>query len=215
MEAAAARFLELAAGGKRHRARETVDGWDAWIEGDLVGGARGAAAAALQAFGRDPARMREYTLLSWQTERLFPVLLPLAGAAFYKDGVLHSHYHAARWTEHDGTLADALERRDARCDELVEALGRETARLHSLRGRHAGLLPRRLLVARPGALQPLVWCGAGRGSVRLARPGPLDDLAPAVAHLREAARADLVSILLDSYRAERGTQSTTRRGPGF
>lgn len=211
MEAAAARFMELAAGGGRHRARETLDGWDAWIEGDVVGGARGAAAAALQAFGRDPARMREYTLLSWQTERLFPVLLPLAGAAYYRDGVLHSHYHAARWTEHDGTLDEALARRDPRCAELCAALGRETARLHALRGRHAGLLPRRLLVARPGALQPLVWCGEGRGSVGLARPGPLDDLAPAIRGLQAAGRAELVSCLLDSYRSERAAQSSARR----
>lgn len=206
-----ARFAELAAGGGRHRARETLDGWDAWIEGDRVGGARGVAAAALQAFGRDPQRMREYTLLSWQTERLFPVLLPLAGAAFYKDGVLHSHYHAARWTEHDGTLAAALERGDARCASLVAALGREVARLHSLRGSHAGLDPARLLVAPPGALQPLVWCGSGRGSVGLHRPGPRRDLAPALDALRAAGRTGLVSILLDSYRAERAAQSPARR----
>lgn len=210
MEAALERFLTFITGtSTKLRSREALDGWDAWIEAERVGGVRGAAAAAWQAWGRDPVRMREYTLLSWQTERLLPVVLPLAGCAYYRDGVLHSQLHAARWTEHEGTLAAAIERHDPRCATWLPILGRETARLHSLRGYHSHLAPERILIAQPDALQPLVWCGNGRGSVRQFRPHARPELDSVLSHLAKHSKPDSSwpSGLLDAYRAMRAALS--------
>ena len=210
MEAAMERFLAFLTNDlPKQRARESLDGWDAWIEAEKVGGARGVAAAALQAWGRDPERLREYTLLSWQTERLLPVVLPLAGCAYYRDGVLHSQLHAARWTEHEGTLAAAVARHDPRCEAWLSYLGRETARLHTLRCYHGNLAPERILIAAPGALQPLVWCGSGLGSLRQLRPNARPELDRVLQHLAKHSKPDSSwpSGLLHAYRAARATLS--------
>jgi hypothetical protein len=211
MQAALERVLQLARAGSRHRARESLDGWDAWIEGEPLVGAAAWRAGLAARLGREGRRVREYKLLSWQTERLLPVLLPLAGASWFVGGRLRYQAHVARWQPHAATLADLIASRDERLESLVRVFGHEVGRLHALRGRHGGLHPARILVAPPGALQPLVWSGSGDGARGPWLPRAQDDLRPLLAALRAGARADLLAPLWSAYEDARRSNGRPQR----
>ena len=211
MEVALARIAALARRGTRHRAREVIDGWDAWVEGEPLVGARAWRAGLARHLGREGRRVREYKLLSWQTERLFPVLLPLAGASWFVGGRMAYEAHVARWQPHDATLSSLLARGDGRLEHLYGVLGHEVGRLHALRGRHGALEPARILVAPRGSLQPLVWSGSGDGARGPWLPRAQDDLGPAIDAARAAGREALVEALWSAYeRARAGNDRPVR-----
>lgn len=203
MQAALERIVALARLGGRHRARESIDGWDAWVEGEPLVGAASWREGLRARLGGEGRRVREYKLLSWQTERLFPVLLPLAAASWLVGGRLAYQAHVARWQPHDATLADLIARGDERLEALLGELGREAGRLHALRGRHGGLRPARILVAPAGALQPLAWSGSGDGARGPWIPRAADDLHDVAEALQAHGRASLLEPLWSAYEEAR------------
>ncbi len=199
MQAALERIVALARVGARHREREVLDGWDAWIEGEALAGPESWRDGLAARLGREGRRIREYKLLSWQTERMFPVVLPLAGASWFVGGRLAYQAHVARWQPREDTLEALVARGDSRLESLLGVLGHEVGRLHALRGRHGGLSPDRILVAPAAALQPLVWSGSGEGARGPWMPRAQDDLREVVAALRAAGREALLEPLWAAY----------------
>ena len=173
----------------------------AWLKIDRLRGRASLRHGLRTLAGSSTPRLREFQNLLWLRSHGFEALEPLAAGALLRAGLPTLQFLFTSRISNAATLLEHLEGSQDRPEraKLIEDLGRDLARLHSLGFIHHDLFLRNLLVRASADRPRLVFIDTWRGGPAPQWRGPDYDLACLLLEGADLLEERELRIFLDSY----------------